>query len=89
MYMTDDQSFRQLAADFAVYAAQIADIDVEQFCWEANRFQNIADDINAALDEDDLHDILENAFYEMPIDTPWTGDFDSFMANPDNKLVFG
>ena len=89
MYMTDDQSFRQLAADFAVYAAQIADIDVEQFCWEANRFQNIADDINAALDEDDLHDILENAFDEMHIDTPWTGDFDSFMADPNNKLVFG
>ena len=89
MYMTDDQSFRQLAADFAMYAAQIADIDVEKFCLETDRYQNVADEINAALDEEDLHEILESAFEDMQMNTPWTGDFDSFMANPQNKLVFG
>lgn len=89
MYMTDDQSYRQLAADFASYAAQIADIGVDQFFCEVDRYQDIADEISTALDDDDLHEILERTFAKNSMNLPWTGRFDSFMANPQNKLVFG
>ncbi len=89
MYMTDDQSYRQLAADFASYAVQIADIGVDQFFCEVDRYQDIADEISTALDDDDLHEILERTFAKNSMNLPWTGRFDSFMANPQNKLVFG
>ncbi len=88
MYLTEDQSFRQIAYDFEAYAAQIAAIDVELFCGETDKYQNIADAIYMADNEEELADILVTAFEATAIPTPWSGDFDEFMSNPDNKLKF-
>ena len=38
--------------------------------------------------DDELHDILLDTFEEFDIPLPWEGDFDDFMGNPDNCLVF-
>jgi len=88
-YRTEDQSCRQLARDFALYASQLAEIDIEQFRCDIDRYQNIADEIYMADDEEELQEIMERAFSEMKIATPWTGDFDTFMADPQNKLIIG
>lgn len=88
MYLTEDQSFRQIAYDFETYAAMIASVDVEQFCKDTDTFQNIADSIYMADDEEALAEILDTAFKAMEIPVPWSGDFDEFMSNPDNRLKF-
>ena len=89
MYLTEDQSFRQIAYDFETYAAQIAALDVEQFRNDTECFQNIADEIYMADDDEELDGILTAAFETLAIPAPWSGDFDEFMGNPDNKLKFG
>lgn len=89
MYLTEEQSFRQVAYDFEKFAAQIAAVDVEQFCKDTENFQNIADEIYMASDDEELDTILSAAFETLEIPVPWSGDFDEFMGNPDNKLKFG
>ena len=89
MYLTEDQSFRQIAYDFETYAAQIVAVDVEQFRKDTERFQNIADEIYMAEDDEELDGILTTAFEVLAIPAPWSGDFDEFMGNPNNKLKFG
>lgn len=89
MYLTEDQSFRQIAYDFETYAAQIAAVDVEQFRKDTERFQNIADEIYMADDDEELDSVLTAAFEVLAIPAPWSGDFDEFMGNTNNKLKFG
>lgn len=89
MYLTEDQSFRQIAYDFETYAAQIAAVDVEQFRKDTEGFRNIADEIYMADDDEELDGVLAAAFETLEIPVPWRGDFDEFMGNPNNKLIFG
>lgn len=89
MYLTEDQSFSQIAYDFETYAAQIAGVDVAQFREDTENFQSIADEIYMADDDEEMDGILMSAFETLAIPAPWTGDFDEFMSNPNNKLVFG
>lgn len=89
MYLTEDQSFRQIAYDFETYAAQIAAVDVELFRKDTEQFQNTADEIYMADDDEELDGILTAAFEALAIPAPWSGDFDEFMGNPNNKLKFG
>ena len=89
MYLTEEQGFRQIAYDFETYAAQIIAVDIEQFRNDTEQFQNIADEIYMADDEEELDNIITMAFNELEIPTPWQGDFDEFMKNRNNKLKFG
>lgn len=88
-YLTDDQSFRLIAAYFEAYASQIAEFDIEAFHRDTECFQNIADEIYMADDEDELHEVLVAAYEDLSLPLPWVGDFDEFMSNPNNRLVFG
>ena len=56
---------------------------------DTERFQNIADEIYMADDDEELDGILTAAFEALAILAPWSGEFDEFMGNPDNKLKFG
>ena len=38
--------------------------------------------------EEKLSEILDEIYEELGLDTPWEGDFDEFMSNPDNALDF-
>lgn len=40
------------------------------------------------LNDDELHDKLIEIFDELGLETPWDGDFDEFMSNPNNQLHF-
>lgn len=77
------------APAFETYAARIAAVDVEQFRKDTESFQNIADEIYMADDDEELEGILVAAFEALAIPAPWSGDFDEFMGNPNNKLIFG
>lgn len=88
-YLTEDQGIAQIAADFEKYAAHIADIDLDAFRKETDFYRNVADEIIYADDDDEIHAVLTQAYVELSIPMPWTGDFDTFMGNRNNKLIFG
>lgn len=88
-YLTEDQGIAQITADFEKYAAHIADIDLDAFRKETDFYRNVADEIIYADDDDEIHAVLTQAYVELSIPMPWTGDFDAFMGNRNNKLIFG
>ena len=69
---------------------------------EANQELNVSSEITHQLDglladckqisvsksEGELNENLENIFSNGDHDLPWTGDFDEFMSNPENRLAF-
>ncbi len=88
-YLTDGQSFCLIAAYFEAYASQIAEFDIEAFHRDTECFQIIADEIYKADDEDELHEVLIWAYEDLSLPLPWVGDFDEFMSDPNNRLIFG
>ena len=86
---TDANNYKEIADAMEILAAKIANLDIEQFRQDTERFANIATDISGSEDDDQINAILYNAYEKLGIRIPWKGDFDSFMGNKDNKLVFG
>ena len=64
-------------------------IDIEQFKKETERYNQLVYNIDYITDESALNTFLLGAFDELHIQKPWDGDFDDFMSDRNNKLVFG
>lgn len=82
-------AFQRINEALALYLSELEKIDIDLFKEETeryNRFMQGFDDIN---DEVSLSTFLLNAFDDLHLDKPWGGDFDEFMSNKDNRLVFG
>lgn len=69
-------------------AAGYEKIDIEKFREETNRYGKIAERMCNAKTEDEMNSILLSAYKTFNIKIPWEGDFDSFMGNRTNQLVF-
>ena len=80
--------YREIAKAMDLYAAKVAKLDIEKFRQDTERFANVADDLLECEDEDAINSILYNAYEKIGIKIPWEGDFDSFMGNKNNRLVF-
>lgn len=87
--LTPDQDFRERAAEFEALAACISGIDTDQFHTEIIRLGTVADRILGTEDENSLLEVLSDCYETCEWDTPWTGDFDSFMADKNKQFVFG
>ena len=59
-----------------------------QFRAETEEYSKIATKIGNAGSEQELNNILHSAYKIFNIKIPWKGDFDSFMGNKSNHLVF-
>ena len=81
--------YREIANAMDLFAAKIANLDIEKFRQDTERFAKVADDIFVSEDEDAINGILYDAYEKLGIKIPWEGDFDSFMGNKNNRLVFG
>ena len=80
--------YREIANAMESYAAKIADLDIEKFRQDTQKYADLAEDICNCADDDSLNRILYNAYKGFGIKIPWEGDFDTFMGNKDNRLVF-
>ncbi|MCR5557074.1 MAG: hypothetical protein K6F75_05890 [Butyrivibrio sp.] len=86
---SDANNYKEIADAMGILAAKIANIDIEQFKQDTERFEGVAEDISSCEDDDEVNAILLNAYEKLNIQIPWKGDFDSFMGNKDKRLVFG
>lgn len=86
----DLQYFRQQADYFEQYSAELAQIDLETFRRETQQYETIADQLQAAQSEEEVTQILENAYCTLGIPLPWAGhdSFDSFMKDKNARMVF-
>jgi hypothetical protein len=80
--------YREIAKAMDQFAAKIAKLDIEKFRQDTERYANVAEDIANCEDDDAINSILYDAYEKFGIKIPWEGDFDSFMGNKNNRLVF-
>ncbi len=86
---SDANNYKEIADAMEILAAKSANIDIEQFRKDTERFADVAEDISSCENDDAVNAILLNAYETLGIQIPWKGDFDSFMGNKNNRLVFG
>lgn len=81
-------ALKRVGVALAQYMQELERIDIEAFKKETENYNLIADKLNHAKTENELNDILHKSFEQLSIPLPWKGDFDSFMGNKSNRLVF-
>ncbi|MBD5525765.1 MAG: hypothetical protein HDR04_15370 [Lachnospiraceae bacterium] len=81
-------NYAEIATYMERLAAKYAKIDIESFRKETGKYKETAIKISATTSEEELTFVLEKAYVLFEIELPWKGDFNEFMSNRDNKLVF-
>ena len=69
-------------------AAKLSEIDIELFKKETEKYNKVSNKIMECSTEDELNKVLLDAYKQIDINIPWEGEFDTFMQNKTNKLVF-
>ena len=87
---TELNYYREWAKYFEQYAAQLMQIDLEQFEKEEEAFRAIATKLDVIQTEDELNQTLKQAFISRNLPLPWADfpDFDTFMNDKTAHLVF-
>lgn len=85
---TEVNNYREVADALERLAAKLENIDIAKFREDTARYQNLSEKIAKSGSEAEINDLLLSAYEVFDIRIPWTGDFDSFMGNRNNKLVF-
>ena len=80
--------FLKQAEELEKYAAELMKIDLDKFKSEVKAYENAAKNIASAKSEEELYLILKDAFASLDINLPWQGNFNSFMQNKNNRLIF-
>ncbi|SFQ38365.1 hypothetical protein SAMN02910358_01848 [Lachnospiraceae bacterium XBB1006] len=86
---SDANNYREIADAMESLAAKLAQLDIGLFREETSKFNSVAKEMEKCSDEDELNNLLLGAYKVLGIKLPWEGDFDSFMGDRNNKLVFG
>ena len=80
---------RRCTEMFEAYAAELMRVTPEELRSQMQKVEQVVASIHVGMTETALNEVLMNAYRELDIGIPWSGsDFDTFMANPNNKLVF-
>ena len=85
---SEANNYRKIAEAMEQLAAKFANLDIDKFKAETKKYASISSSISKANTEEELNHILMDAYRNSGISIPWKGDFDSFMINKSNHLVF-
>ena len=81
-------NYKEIADALERLAAKLENIDIDKFRVETEKYRTIAIKIGNAESEEELNVLLLSAYKMFDIKIPWEGDFDTFMGNKSNRLVF-
>lgn len=80
--------YKEQAQKLATFSAQIMEIDLATFRKETTAYQELSLSITTATSPRELNRLLKQHFQDKNIVLPWSGEFDDFMKNKNNRLVF-
>lgn len=81
-------NYKEIADAMERLSAKLENLDIAKFCTETEKYRNIATKIGGMKSEQELNDLLLSAYKMFDIKIPWEGDFDTFMGDKSNHLVF-
>ncbi|MCD8120272.1 MAG: hypothetical protein LUE29_12500 [Lachnospiraceae bacterium] len=82
------EAFRRVNAAMREYLAELERIDLQQYRRETEKYRGLQSIMSAQVSEKEFNRMLVDYCEANGIAKPWTGDFDSFMGNRQNHLVF-
>jgi len=82
------EAFRRINDAVTVYLVELKSIDFDAYKKEVEGYEEFAKEIKNVHGEDALNHILLNYCQQLKIEKAWNGDFDEFMDNKENHLVF-
>lgn len=86
---TEIDYLRRCTEMFEAYAAELMRVTPEELRHQMQKVERVVASIHVGMTETALNEVLLNAYRELDIRIPWgESDFDTFMANRNNKLVF-
>ncbi len=85
---SEANNYKKIADALERLAAKLENIDIAKFRTDTEKYKNIAIKIELAESEQELNDLLLSAYKVFDIKIPWEGDFNTFMKNKSNRLVF-
>ena len=85
---SEANNYKEIADTMEALAAKISNIDIGLFKEETAKYANVAKLIGECEDENELNSLLLNIYRVLDINIPWKGDFDAFMEDKSNRLVF-
>jgi hypothetical protein len=80
--------FKHQAIAVERYAAELMQIDLQKFKDETAMYSALALNLNNAKDNTELNTMLKQAVKTIGIEIPWGNDFNRFMNDRSNVLVF-
>lgn len=82
------ESFKRINQAIEAYLNELEKIDIEAFRKETAIYKDFSTKLKAITSEEKMNNLLLDSFKEQGITLPWEGDFDEFMSNKNNKMVF-
>ena len=83
-----DSTFKEIADAMEAYAAELAKLDIDKFERETELYSDVSKKILSARTEKQLNKLLFAIYEQLNIQLPWTGDFDEFMSDKNNHLIY-
>ena len=69
------------------YRTKLEKIDVNKFDEDTSAYHCLEANLSG-LSEEEFNTVIINTLESLGINRPWQGDFDEFMSDSNNKLVF-
>ena len=82
------ESFKRINEAISAYLAELKKIDIALFEEETHHYYELIEHLDSVDSEGTLNSYLLNLVEKKQLNKPWTGDFDTFMSNSSNRLVF-
>ena len=84
----DIQYYKDQGKKFDEFAAKLMNIDIKKFTECTSAVNVLVSEIDDIKDEKDLNVALLEMHKKLGFDKPWNGNFDNFISDKNNKLVF-
>ena len=82
------ESFKLINEALNKYLNELESIDIELFLAETKKYNELLSTMDEIKTETELNTYLLQIYDTFNINKPWKGDFDEFMSNKGNRLVF-
>lgn len=82
------ESYKRVHAALVGYLNELKALDIDRFERETAQYNSLIAGLRTCQSETALTQLLEAEYQSLGIALPWQGDFDEFMRDRNNKLVF-
>jgi len=82
------ESFKRVNEAVTAYLSELKKIDIKAYEREVAAYSKLGEMVSTVNSEEELNDLLLKSLDKLGFELPWKGDFDEFMGDKNNKLVF-